>query len=73
MKNKNEKNKDLEDLKKTLADNKNIFVTGYEKMTVEQDFELRKTIRDAGGEYEVVKNNWLRRHPKAPRPADLLG
>ena len=35
----------------------NIFVTGYEKMTVQQDFELRKAIRGAGGDYKVVKNN----------------
>ena len=49
MKNKDEKKKDLEELKKALAENKNIFVTGYEKMTVGQDFELRKTIREAGG------------------------
>ena len=26
-------------------------------MTVQQDFELRKTIRGAGGNYKVVKNN----------------
>ena len=40
MKDKNEKKKDLADLKKTLAENNNIFVTGYEKMTVSQDFQL---------------------------------
>ncbi len=57
MKNKKDKEKDLADLKKTVAENKNIFVTGYEKMTVSQDFQLRKTIRDAGGNYKVVKNN----------------
>ena len=34
-----------------------MFVTGFEKLTVAQDFELRKTIRQAGGSYEVVKNN----------------
>ena len=26
-------------------------------MTVQQDFELRKTVRGAGGNYSVVKNN----------------
>ena len=36
---------------------KNVFLTGYEKMTVQQDFELRKTVRGAGGSYKVVKNN----------------
>jgi large subunit ribosomal protein L10 len=51
MKDKNEKQKDLDDLKKTLEENKNLFVTGYEKLTVSQDLQLRKTIRDAGGKY----------------------
>ena len=57
MKNRDDKEKDLEDLKKTVAENPNIFVTGYEKMTVSQDYQLRKTIREAGGNYKVVKNN----------------
>ena len=34
-----------------------MFVTGYEKMKVDQDYELRKTVRGAGGKYQVVKNN----------------
>lgn len=57
MKDKNEKKKDLADLRKTINENQNIFVTSYEKMTVSQDFQLRKTIREAGGDYQVVKNN----------------
>ena len=57
MKDKDEKKKDLEDLKKAIEENKNLFVTSFEKLTVKQDFQLRKTIRDAGGTYRVVKNN----------------
>jgi large subunit ribosomal protein L10 len=57
MKNRDDKEKDLEALKKTVAENANIFVTSYEKMTVSQDYQLRKTIREAGGNYKVVKNN----------------
>src|SRR5438105_3534689 len=57
MKKKEDKNKDLESLRQDLADSKNLFVTGYEKLKVGQDFELRKTIRAAGGKYRVVKNN----------------
>jgi large subunit ribosomal protein L10 len=57
MKNKDEKRKDLEALKKDLADNSSIFVTGYEKMTVAQDNSLRRVVREAGGSYKVVKNN----------------
>ncbi len=57
MKKKEDKIKDLEALRKELENSKNLFVTGYEKLKVSQDFELRKTIRGAGGKYQVVKNN----------------
>ncbi|HEY3939062.1 MAG TPA: 50S ribosomal protein L10 [Bryobacteraceae bacterium] len=73
MKDKNEKQKDLEDLKKTIAENQNIFVTSYEKMTVSQDFQLRKTVRDAGGEYRVVKNNLAAKASEGTSASDLLG
>jgi large subunit ribosomal protein L10 len=57
MKKKSDKEKDLEALKKDFEKAQNIFVTNFEKLTVQQDFELRKTIREAGGNYKVVKNN----------------
>src|SRR5437667_8935018 len=57
MKKKEDKEKDLEDLRQDLARLNNLFVTGYEKLKVSQDFELRKVIRGAGGEYRVIKNN----------------
>jgi large subunit ribosomal protein L10 len=57
MKKKPEKQKDLDALRKELEQSPSIFVSGYEKITVQQDFELRKTIRAAGGNYKVVKNN----------------
>ena len=57
MKKKEDKQKDVEALRQDLGDLKNLFVTGYEKLRVDQDFELRKTVRGAGGKYRVVKNN----------------
>lgn len=57
MKKKSDKAKDLETLKKQFETANNIFVTGYEKMTVLQDYNLRKAIKGAGGDYKVVKNN----------------
>ena len=57
MKKKEDKIKDLESLRQDLGELKNLFVTGYEKLKVGQDFELRKVIRGAGGTYRVVKNN----------------
>ena len=73
MKNKDDKKKDLDDLKKTIADNQNIFVTSYEKMTVGQDFQLRKTVREAGGEYRVVKNNLAAKASEGTAADSLLG
>jgi len=72
MKDKDEKKKDLENLKKAIEENKNIFVTSYEKMTVRQDYELRKTIREAGGEYRVVKNNLASKASEGTPAGDLL-
>ncbi|MBV9504743.1 MAG: 50S ribosomal protein L10 [Acidobacteriia bacterium] len=57
MKNKDDKKKDIDSLRQDLEASKNVFVTGYEKLRVDQDFELRKTVRAAGGRYRVVKNN----------------
>ena len=73
MKDRNEKQKDLEELKKAIAENPNIFVTGYEKLTVRQDFELRKTVREAGGSYRVVKNNLAAKATEGTPVSDLLG
>ncbi len=57
MKKKEDKQKDVESLRQDLAALQNLFVTGYEKLRVDQDFELRKVIRGVGGKYRVVKNN----------------
>jgi large subunit ribosomal protein L10 len=57
MKKKEDKKKDIESLRQDLQASQNLFVTGYEKLKVSQDFELRKTVRAAGGKYRVVKNN----------------
>jgi large subunit ribosomal protein L10 len=73
MKDKNEKKKDLEDLKRALEESKNIFVTSYEKMTVSQDFQLRKTIREVGGKYRVIKNNIAAKASEGTPANDLLG
>lgn len=72
MKNKNEKKKDFDALKKAIEANQNIFVSGYEKLTVKQDNLLRKTVRDAGGEYQVVKNNIAAKASEGTAAKDLL-
>jgi large subunit ribosomal protein L10 len=72
MKDKNEKQRDLDELKKTIAENNNIFVTNYEKMTVSQDVQLRKIVREAGGRYRVVKNNLAAKASEESAAQDLL-
>lgn len=69
MKKKSEKEKDLQSLRETFQTTGNLFVTGYEKLTVQQDFELRKAVREAGGRYLVVKNT-LAEKAAAGTPAE---
>ena len=57
MKNRADKKKDFEELRKALETANNVFVTSFEKMKVDQDYNLRKAVRGAGGRYKVVKNN----------------
>ena len=57
MKDNDQKKKDIDALRQDLEQTQNLFVTGYEKLRVDQDFELRKVVRGAGGKYRVVKNN----------------
>jgi large subunit ribosomal protein L10 len=57
MKKKEDKKKEIDALRQDLERSKNLFVTGYEKLKVSQDFELRKAVRGVGGSYRVVKNN----------------
>jgi large subunit ribosomal protein L10 len=51
--------KKKEQVEKLSADLKNVssaVVATYSKMTVAQDYELRKALRGAGAKYQVVKN-----------------
>ena len=72
MKNRTEKLKDLEALRKDLATAQNVFLAGYEKITVLQDFELRKTIRGAGGSYKVIKNTIAEKAAEGTKSEKLL-
>jgi large subunit ribosomal protein L10 len=73
MKNKDEKRQETEALRKQLEQQPAIFVTGYEKMTVQQDFELRRTVRQAGGNYHVIKNNLAAKASEGLAAQELLG
>jgi large subunit ribosomal protein L10 len=56
MKTRQDKHKDVESLHEILEKNPTVFVAGFNKLTVDQDFRLRKAVREAGGLYRVVKN-----------------
>jgi large subunit ribosomal protein L10 len=57
MKSREDKRKEVEALHQELERAEHLFVTGFERLTVAQDFELRKAVRSAGGRYRVIKNN----------------
>lgn len=57
MKKKSEKQKLGEALRQDLSQTSNLFVAGFQKLKVNQDYELRKAVRGAGGKYQVVKNS----------------
>jgi large subunit ribosomal protein L10 len=77
MKKKSEKKRDFDALREHLKKNPSLFVTGFEKLTVSQDFDLRKTVRGAGGRYEVIKNTVAGKAaegtPAEPAFKDLAG
>src|SRR5262249_31282939 len=73
MKKKEDKQKDIDALRQDLAASQNLFVTGYEKLRVDQDFELRKVVRGAGGKYRVIKNNLAEKASEGTPAGQVLG
>ncbi|HEX6467040.1 MAG TPA: 50S ribosomal protein L10 [Terriglobales bacterium] len=64
------KAKKIEQAAKLSGDLKNVsnmIVGTFGKLTVAQDFELRKTVRAAGGKYRVVKNTLAERAAKGTK------
>ena len=73
MKKKSQKHEDVEALRKELEQNPHLFVASFQKLTVQQDFELRKTVRGAGGNYKVVKNNLAAKASEGTPAGPALG
>jgi large subunit ribosomal protein L10 len=57
----------VEKLNQELSKADSAIVATFAKLTVAQDFELRKTIRSAGGRYRVVKNKLVARASKGTK------
>lgn len=69
------KAKKAEQVEKLSADLKNVsnaVVATYSKLTVAQDYELRKALRGAGAKYKVVKNTLAERAAKGTKIEDAL-
>jgi large subunit ribosomal protein L10 len=66
------KTEQVEKLSKELKNVSNVVVTTYTKMTVAQDYELRKALRGAGARYQVVKNTLAERAAKGTKVEGAL-
>lgn len=73
MKKREDKKKDGDLLRKELESSGCVFVGGFDKIKVSQDFELRKTVRQAGGLYRVVKNNVAAKASEGTSASEVLG
>ena len=62
----------VEKLSKDLQNVSSLIVTTYSKLTVAQDYELRKTLRDSGAKYRVVKNTLAERAAKGTKVEEVL-
>ena len=61
-----------EKLGSELKDVSSLIVTTYNKLTVPQDYELRKMLRSSGAKYRVVKNTLAERAAKGTKVEGAL-
>jgi len=66
------KKEQVEKLGGDLKNVSNLVVATYTKMTVAQDYELRKALRSTGAKYQVVKNTLAERASKGTRVEEVL-
>jgi large subunit ribosomal protein L10 len=66
------KKEQVEKLSGDLNNITNMVVATYTKMTVAQDFELRKALRGAGAKYQVVKNTLAEKAAKGTKVEGAL-
>ena len=70
--NRDDKKQEVERLQQDLAAAQNVFLMNFQKVPVAEDFELRKQVRAAGGQYRVVKNTLVRRGGKGTPTEPIL-
>lgn len=62
----------IEKLNSQLQNASSMIVGSFSKLTVAKDYELRKTVRSAGGTYQVVKNTLAKRASEGTKVAEAL-
>ena len=67
------KAEDVKELKAELEKATSMIVGTFSKLTVAKDYELRKTVRTAGGRYQVVKNTLAKRASEGTAVAEAPG
>ena len=75
--NKDEKKQQAEALHQELEKSRTVILSGFEGITVAQDFDLRRRIAQIGAKYKVVKNSLIERAsqgtPLEPAAKELSG
>jgi len=66
------KQEQVDKLGQQLQKASSLIVTTYSKLTVAQDYELRKTLRSSGARYAVVKNTLAERAAKGTKAEEVL-
>lgn len=66
------KKEQVDKLGKDLQNVSSLIVTTYTKLTVAQDYELRKALRSSGAKYAVVKNTLAERAAKGTKAEGVL-
>ena len=69
---KQKKAEQIEKLNQDLQKASSMIVGTFSKLTVSKDFELRKTVRTAGGKYQVVKNTLAKRASEGTQVGEAL-
>jgi len=66
------KTEQVQELSSELKGVSSVIVATYSKLTVAQDYELRKTLRTSGAKYRVVKNTLAERASKGTKVEEVL-
>src|SRR5499427_5089669 len=66
------KSEQVQELGSELKKVSSMIVATYTKLTVAQDYELRKTLRSSGAKYRVIKNTLAERAAKGTKAEEVL-